>query len=335
MRFVQGMSYGGNFPAIGYLCSKWSSLKQNGFCASILTSYGPLSLGISNAVGGIVIMFHNRMAIGLFFAHAAATVFLLVWWVILFDDEPALSRKVSAIELEKIQRNKSAAHINGKQRTPYRTLITDIIVITVWVNVLVETFANNVLAVYSPYIISNVLHYGVLETGYFSAICLIAQIPVRMLCGYLSDNIKFLSDDTKLIFFNTLSLGGAGTIYLSLGFLSADNPLLIVVLFTCVSLCTGASSCGFVRAAIDYGRQYSNFILGACQLMKSITLYFVPALAGLLVTAADSADQWKILYFGTAIALYLANLMFWRYATSKPAPYTEDGYFDDKSQRED
>jgi hypothetical protein len=65
---------------------------------------------------------------------------------------------------------------------------------------------------------------------------------------------SFISNDNKLLLFNTISLGGAATIYTAMAFLSADNPLLIVILFTCISLCTGASSCGFVRCGIDYGR---------------------------------------------------------------------------------
>lgn len=71
-------------------------------------------------------------------------------------------------------------------------LLTDIVLITIWINVLVETFANNVLAVYSPYYIRNVLRYGILETGYFSALCTVAQIPVRMLCGYISDHTRLV-----------------------------------------------------------------------------------------------------------------------------------------------
>lgn len=51
--------------------------------------------------------------------------------------------------------------------------------------------------------------------------------------------------------------------------------------------------------------QYSNFILGVCQFMKSITLFLVPALIGIFVTRADSVDQWKYLYVGTAVSLYL------------------------------
>lgn len=65
---------------------------------------------------------------------------------------------------------------------------------------------------------------------------------------------RFMSEDGKLLLFNTISLGGAATIYVVLAFLSDENPFLIVILFTSISLCTGASSCGFVRCGIDYGR---------------------------------------------------------------------------------
>ncbi|KAI6183027.1 hypothetical protein M3Y97_00444100 [Aphelenchoides bicaudatus] len=167
----------------------------------------------------------------------------------------------------------------------------------------------------------------------FLLCALLLKFPVRMVCGYLSDNLRFLTEDGKLLLFNSISLAGAATIYMVLAFLSAESPFLIVILFTSISLCTGASSCGFVRCGIDYGRQYSNFILGVCQLMKSITLFLVPLLAGIFVTQEDSVDQWKLLYVGTAVSLYLANLMFWRFAKTEPPEYTKDGFFEQNIQQ--
>jgi MFS family permease len=53
-RFLQGVSYAADFAAVGALCSSWASLKQNGFFLGVLTSYSPLSSGLTNFIGGMV-----------------------------------------------------------------------------------------------------------------------------------------------------------------------------------------------------------------------------------------------------------------------------------------
>lgn len=50
----QGIAYAADFAAVGVLCSKWASLKQNGLFISVLTFYSPLSSFFTNSFGGMV-----------------------------------------------------------------------------------------------------------------------------------------------------------------------------------------------------------------------------------------------------------------------------------------
>lgn len=54
IRVMQGFSYAACLPAVGKLCSSWSSLKQTGIFISVLTSYMALSSGLTNSLGGMV-----------------------------------------------------------------------------------------------------------------------------------------------------------------------------------------------------------------------------------------------------------------------------------------
>ena len=48
--------------------------------------------------------------------------------------------------------------------------------------------------------IRNVLKYGLLATGNFSALCTVAQIPVRLICGVLSDRVTFVARQSLAFF---------------------------------------------------------------------------------------------------------------------------------------
>ena len=60
LRIFQGISYAAVFAAIGVLCSRWASLKQNGIFISVLTCFSSLASSITNPVAGAVSYFRQE-----------------------------------------------------------------------------------------------------------------------------------------------------------------------------------------------------------------------------------------------------------------------------------
>lgn len=112
-------------------------------------------------------------------------------WILIYDDTPAESGQVSSKELSKIHYNKTQAQMeNAKIKTPYRFLLTDILVWTIWLNAFAEFFITIFLTLYTPYYIHNVLKYSVEKTGHYAALSRVSQVPFRLIFGYLSDKLK-------------------------------------------------------------------------------------------------------------------------------------------------
>ncbi|KAI6197498.1 MFS domain-containing protein [Aphelenchoides besseyi] len=279
-RFLQGISYAADFAAVGSLCSSWASLKQNGLFLGVLTSYSPLSSALTNSIGGMICKSSYGWPM-VFYVHAISGFVVFVLWFLVYCDKPQDSRKVSPIELEKIQRNKNRDQINGTKKIPYKSLLTDVRIWSIWFSAFAEIFSTNFLAVYSPYYIKNVLQYSAEETGNFSALSRLVQIPVRLICGEMSDRITFLSENLKLIVFNTITVGGA------------------------VNISTGAASGAFYKAAVLYSRQYSHFVIATCQFLKCIALFLGPALVAVFVHDAGSQSQWRVVFLITAAFLFM------------------------------
>lgn len=55
-----------------------------------------------------------------YFGHAVVGFIIFGLWLIFFDDHPHKSSAVSKIELEKIQRDKTEALLNGDNDIPYK-----------------------------------------------------------------------------------------------------------------------------------------------------------------------------------------------------------------------
>ncbi|KAI6219970.1 Transporter, major facilitator family protein [Aphelenchoides besseyi] len=333
-RVVQGIAYAANLPAIGRLCSQWSSLKQAGMFVSVLTSYMALSSGLTNAVGGKICESQFGWPM-VYYAHAAVCIMIFAIWIVIYDDTPTNSSKVSPKELSKIQMNKTHTEIHGDKRSPpYRYLLTDLVVYVIWLCALAEFFITVFLTLYSPYYIRNVLHYSIEMTGYYSAISRIAQVPFRLIFGYASDKIKFLNDDLKLIVFNSIALGGAALSLIGLAFVPEQHPIVGVILLTTISIVQGSVSAGFFKCAVLYGRQYSQFIIGNCQLIKCATLFLAPLSVAIFVSNSADQHQWRVIFLISGIGAFIINLLFCKLSQASPASYTAENFFETHPEKQ-
>ncbi|KAI6197541.1 hypothetical protein M3Y94_01236400 [Aphelenchoides besseyi] len=308
-RFLQGISFAADFAAVGSLCSSWASLKQNGLFLGFLTAYSPASSALTNWIGGVVCKSSYGWPM-VFYVHAISGFVVFVLWFLVYCDKPQDSRKVSPIELEKIQRNKNRDQINGTKKIPYKSLLTDVRIWSIWFSAFAEIFSTSFLSVHSPYYIKNVLQYSVEETGNFSALSRLVQIPVRLICGEMSDRITFLSENLKLIVFNTITVGGAGVSFAAIGFMPKEYPILPIIGFCMVNVMTGSASGGFYKAAVLYSRQYSHFVIATCQFLRCIALFLGPAMVAVFIHDEESQSQWKVVFLIIAAFLFMVSVNY-------------------------
>jgi sugar phosphate permease len=139
-----------------------------------------------------------------FYVHAFIGLLIFgLLFTFFFTNRPQDNKFVSTKELLLIQREKSVAQIEQHKFVPYKVqffdecydecfqlIFLDLVVLTIWLNAFAELLATNFLSAYSPYYFRNVLRYSVEETGHFSAISRVTQVPFRILSGYASDNIR-------------------------------------------------------------------------------------------------------------------------------------------------
>uniref|UniRef100_A0A914Z3W5 Major facilitator superfamily (MFS) profile domain-containing protein n=1 Tax=Panagrolaimus superbus TaxID=310955 RepID=A0A914Z3W5_9BILA len=189
LRFLLGVAYAADFAAIGILCSRWASLKQNAIFISFLTCFTPISSAITNPVSGILC--ESRFGWpAVYYVHAGASFILFIMWLYFYTDHPGKHRNVSMIEREKIHRNKSEAHINGDKYVPYWEIIKNPVILAVWLNAFVDLVSALFMLTYVPTYLNSVLHFDVKKTGWLAALPGLSHIPPKLLCGQLSDRIK-------------------------------------------------------------------------------------------------------------------------------------------------
>jgi hypothetical protein len=86
-----------------------------------------------------------------------------------------------------------------------------------------------------------------------------------------------------------------------------DLPFMIVVLFAMINMVLGAGCGGFYKCGVLHSRQYSHFVLAACQFVKCIALFVGPALVFIFVHDEHSNSQWQHIFLTISICLLLVS----------------------------
>uniref|UniRef100_A0A914PX40 Major facilitator superfamily (MFS) profile domain-containing protein n=1 Tax=Panagrolaimus davidi TaxID=227884 RepID=A0A914PX40_9BILA len=305
LRFILGITYAADFAAIGVLCSRWASLKQNAIFLSFLTCFTPISSAITNPISGVLC--ESRFGWpAVYYVHAAASFVLFLLWLYFYTDHPGRHRNVSLVEREKIHRDKSEAHINGDKYVPYWEIIKNPVILSVWLNAFVDLVSALFMLTYVPIYINSVLRYDVSKTGWLAALPGLSHIPPKLLCGQLSDRIKG-NERVKMIIFNSIALIIPGAIFIGVGYVSDETPIVAVLLFMLLNAVIGANCGGFYKCGTLVSRQFSAFVIANTQFIKCICLFTGPILVSIFVHDESNKKEWMIIFYIFGICSFLVS----------------------------
>uniref|UniRef100_A0AC34Q037 Major facilitator superfamily (MFS) profile domain-containing protein n=1 Tax=Panagrolaimus sp. JU765 TaxID=591449 RepID=A0AC34Q037_9BILA len=259
MRFLQGIAYSADFAAIGVICVRWASLKQNAFFVSVLTCYTSLSTAITNPIAGVLCESSWGWP-GVYYVHGCASLILFTLWLFFYTDHPETHPSVSIVEIEKIHRDKTEGHKNMDTFVPYWEICKNPIILIVWLNALTDIVSAMFLVTYIPTYLNKVLNYNIAHAGLLGALPGLVHIPFKTTCGYLSDKIKTFDEKPKMIFFNTLALGVTAAMYATMGYLPIQYPILAVLVLTLIKAFIGATCGGFYKCGLLVSSCFFNFV---------------------------------------------------------------------------
>uniref|UniRef100_A0A0R3S3S6 MFS domain-containing protein n=1 Tax=Elaeophora elaphi TaxID=1147741 RepID=A0A0R3S3S6_9BILA len=320
-RVLQGVAYGADFAAIGMITVRWASLKQSGVFIAVLTSFNSLSTLITNPISGLLC----ESSLGwpaVYYVHAAFGIFIFTVWIIFYRDQPEMHKNVSGIELEKIRREKSEGYISSEKYVPYWDIIKNPAILIIWLNAFVEIVSALFLLSYGPTYIKYVLNISVEGTGFLVALQGLSFLPFRIAAGFMSDQIKCMNEYQKMIFFNTLSLVGAGVFYCIVGFIPPEKTSLSVFAIAITHAVMAFNVGGFYKCGTFVARQHSHFVISNIQFIKCVALFVSPLLVAIFVSDDSAQEQWRIIFIILAVSLLIANSAFCLIATDQPAKFT-------------
>lgn len=119
LRFCQGLAYSADFAAIGLITVRWAPLTETATFIAVMTSFTGISSVATNSVTGVICESSYGWKYS-YYLHAIVGLLLFVLWYIVYIDHPQDTKRVSCKELTKIEKSKSAAHLDKSTDVPYR-----------------------------------------------------------------------------------------------------------------------------------------------------------------------------------------------------------------------
>uniref|UniRef100_A0AC34QK29 Major facilitator superfamily (MFS) profile domain-containing protein n=1 Tax=Panagrolaimus sp. JU765 TaxID=591449 RepID=A0AC34QK29_9BILA len=323
-RMLQGVAFAANFPVIGAFTSKWTYYKQNGLFVSVLVANVQLSPAISMPISGSLC----ASSLGwpsVFYVHGLASLVLFTLFAIFYRNSPGKHPFVGAIELRKIAVGKSECSKEELKRIPYGPILKTASVWAVWIAALGNFVAVNMLFLYGPNYLHNVLNFPVRNTGFSASIPPLAQFLVKLLAGFTSDKIRFLSETNKLRLYNSIAFFGSAIAFALLTIMPLSYPLLCLAFLGIAAGILGFTTGGFFKAGPLVSKHYSHFVTGNVSLGITITMLIVPFIVGGLAPN-ETAAEWNNVFLTAAGVLVVCNLIFMVMCSAEPASWTTDEF---------
>ncbi|KAI1703048.1 major facilitator superfamily domain-containing protein [Ditylenchus destructor] len=321
LRFLQGVAYASDFAALGMLCSKWASLTQHGLFLSVVSSYSPASSMVTNTISGMLCSsrFGWPMA---YFSFSIACLLFAFLWLYFYTDVPQDSNFMSSKEIEVVNRGKSKEHVNDTDKfIPYKAILRSKLVWIVWLNAFADLCSAAWTIQYQPSYFKYVLNFSVEETGFLTSVPTVIHLPLKLLSGWLSDEVRFLSERTKMIICNTISVGLPGVAYLGITF--SPTPFLAFLWFILNAIFFAPAGGGFYKCGMLCSRQYSHFVMANIQVNKCMAMFISPAMMYFFVSDITSREQWRIIFLVFALLCFVSSALFCVVATDEPEPFTK------------
>uniref|UniRef100_A0A914E0B3 Major facilitator superfamily (MFS) profile domain-containing protein n=1 Tax=Acrobeloides nanus TaxID=290746 RepID=A0A914E0B3_9BILA len=323
VRFIQGIGFAACMPTVGCVTSAWAKLTENGLFNGALTGFIQLAPVITMPMSGLLCAsFLGWRAV--YYIHAIITLLLIVTWWLLYRDSPSeiSPRKVSVSELRQIQNGKAVDGRRKHNTLPLKEIFTNAGVWAVWIAAIGNMYSIQMVVVFAPTFIKEVLKYPIVNVGFAAAFPTLLQFIVKLAAGSYSDKVK-LGETPKVRIFNSIAFIGMGTFLILLAiFASQDTSVLAIIFLILSATILGFNTGGFFKSATLIGRQHSHFVNAIVQIIMCVAMLTMPFLV-YSITTENTPGQWAAVFIIHAILLFVTNAIFCIFGQGTAAAFTQ------------
>ncbi|XP_013113524.2 putative inorganic phosphate cotransporter isoform X1 [Stomoxys calcitrans] len=329
LRVIMGLSQGFLFPSTHTILSKWAPVEERGTLGTYSYSGAQFGTVVMLATSGI--MASSSMGWPSIFYISGGVG--LVWSVAFFiwgASSPSECRLISAEEKKLIETSigsdSANEHSSTPTKTPWLKFFTSVPFLVLALTHCTHNWGFWTLLTEIPSYMKNILNMDIKSNALLSALPYAAMFLMCFVFSTIQAQLSKrkcipLSVSRKL--FNSIGHWIPMITLICLGYVSANNTNMAIVLLTITVGINGATYLGFQVNHIDLSPNFAGILMGITNCAANMMGIIAPLIVGLIVTNEKDPDQWRIIFFIAAGFYFVGNLLFVVFGKTEVQPWND------------
>lgn len=339
IRFLTGFFHGSMFPSLGSIWTNWLPANERSRLLGLANSGAYIGNTIALPLGSFLCVhgFDNGWP-SIFYIFGCIGVVWSILFIIFNADSPSDHKWINKAEVNYILESTKKTEIRKKLKTPWKSILTSKIVLTLNVCCFCFNTGNYLYLTQLPTYVNEVLKFDIKNNGFMSALPYISTFIVVNTSSILSDYLLSRNIIDRLVLrkvFSAIALLTPTICLLGLSFVTCQTPYLGVFLLTAGFAATGFGSAGgFFLSIYEVGGPFTSIIIGITNTVGTLPGILAPFLVGIL-TANRKQEEWRNVFLITACVYLIGFFAFLIWGDSSLQPWAKNSEDDEEQAKEE
>ncbi|XP_066153293.1 putative inorganic phosphate cotransporter isoform X2 [Euwallacea fornicatus] len=326
-RALQGLCQGFLFPNVHNFLSQWVPPDERSRLGTIVYAAGPFGTVIAMLMTGVISASSYGWPLVFYLYGGASLIWCLICLAFTYNS-PAVHPKIS--EAEKYYIEHSLGHSEGKpdHKIPWKSIWTSLPLWAILISHCGQNWGFWTLMTEIPNYMGHVMNFNIKSNSVLSALPYFVLWILSFVMCFISDALisrRILSISIARKVFNSIGLIIPAIALAFLGFTPADDPNRAVALLVIAVGFNSGVYCGFNVNHVDISPNHAGILMGITNGLSNIFGIVAPLLVQFLVPNEEDPEQWKIIFFMTAIVYVCADIFYIIFGSGEVQKWNESG----------
>lgn len=322
LRFLMGLTGSAVYPALHAMIARWSPSNEKGIFVWTMQG-GPFGILVTFSLCAFVIEAFGWKAS--FYTTSGLMLIFYALWVWLAYDTPDVHPTITEKEKNYIRENIGTLATKNKVTLPLHAMLTSLpFLALLWAH-----FANMwgiyFISINGPKYTLGILGLNIKSGGFLTGLPYIARLAGGALFAGVGDRLrthKVLSLAWIRKIFMLFSHVGPGIALIAMTYVGCDVTAAVIMMILALAL-NGAACQTSLQNHQDLAPNFAGSLYGIMNVFGSIPGFIIPPIVGALTDGRNNIEQWRWIFWITAIVFFSATILFWIFGSASIQPWND------------
>ncbi|KAJ8665113.1 hypothetical protein QAD02_006775 [Eretmocerus hayati] len=321
IRFIMGFFGSAVYPALHAMIARWVPPSEKGMFVWTMQG-GPFGTFVTLTLCGLIIHYWKSWELAYYVTSGLMLIFYVLWVYLIYDtpdEHPTITEKEKNYIKEQI-----GTTVSKKQnKLPLESIATSLPFIVLLYAHFANMWGIYFIASYGPKYLSQILGFDMKNSGALSGSPYIARLFAGVVFAAAGDYCRRKSIVTlgslRRIFM-LFSHCGPAVCLLVATYAGCDRTLVVAMIILSLTF-NGAACQTSLQNHQDLAPNFAGSLYGIMNTFGSFSGFIVPAVVGLLTKDHNGLEEWRYVFWLSAIIFFSSTVSFWLFGSTDIQPW--------------